>query len=136
MCAVGTGVQTCALPIWCSASCWSSAFVWERWTWCDDADSFANGLYETEAPLGASKGMRDPLASPVVIDPPERKDLQSRGMPIECLKHRRSHRDNWKVGDCTRPEEHTTELQSLMRISYDVFSLKNKNNKNKSNIQS
>src|SRR3546814_20460187 len=62
----------------CSASCWSSAFVWERWTGCDDADSFANGLYETEAPLGASKGMRDPLASPVVIDPPERKDLQSR----------------------------------------------------------
>src|SRR3546814_8690598 len=34
----------------CSASCWSSAFVWERWTGCDDADSFANGLYETEAP--------------------------------------------------------------------------------------
>src|SRR3546814_3735094 len=49
----------------CSASCWSSAFVWERWTGCDDADSFANGLYETEAPLGASKGMRDPLDSPV-----------------------------------------------------------------------
>src|SRR3546814_18497994 len=64
----------------CSASCWSSAFVWERWTGCDDADSFATGLYETEAPLGASKGMRDPLASPVVIDPPERKDLQSRGI--------------------------------------------------------
>src|SRR3546814_19399266 len=68
---------------------------------CDDADSFANGLYETEAPLGASKGMRDPLASPVVIDPLERKDLQSRGMPIECLRHRRSQRDNWKVGDYT-----------------------------------
>src|SRR3546814_18164894 len=32
----------------CSASCWSSAFVWERWTGCDDADSFANGLYENE----------------------------------------------------------------------------------------
>src|SRR3546814_2442398 len=106
---------------------------------CDDADSFANGLYETEAPLGASKGMRDPLASPVVIDPPERKDLQSRGMPIECLKHRRSHRDNWKVGDCTsvqppsrmrqpcpRSEENTSELQSLMRISYAVFGLKKK----------
>src|SRR3546814_4985057 len=27
-----------------------------------------------------------------------------------------------------RPEEHTSELQSLMRISYAVFSLKKKNN--------
>src|SRR3546814_9152727 len=27
-----------------------------------------------------------------------------------------------------RSEEHTSELQSLMRISYDVFCLKNKNN--------
>src|SRR3546814_9226358 len=28
---------------------------------------------------------------------------------------------------CTRSEEHTSELQSLMRISYAVFCLKNKN---------
>src|SRR3546814_8785638 len=31
----------------------------------------------------------------------------------------------------TRSEEHTTELQSLMRISYAVFCLKKKNNKQK-----
>src|SRR3546814_10292187 len=31
----------------------------------------------------------------------------------------------------TRSEEHTSELQSLMRISYAVFCLKNKNNDNK-----
>src|SRR3546814_6038604 len=30
-----------------------------------------------------------------------------------------------------RSEEHTSELQSLMRISYAVFCLKNKKNKNK-----
>src|SRR3546814_5529325 len=30
-----------------------------------------------------------------------------------------------------RSEEHTSELQSLMRISYAVFCLKKKNNKNK-----
>src|SRR3546814_6188135 len=29
---------------------------------------------------------------------------------------------------CTRSEEHTSELQSLMRISYAVFCLKTKNN--------
>src|SRR3546814_1288355 len=33
-----------------------------------------------------------------------------------------------------RSEEHTSELQSLMRISYAVFCLKKKNNKPKLNI--
>src|SRR3546814_7116799 len=33
-----------------------------------------------------------------------------------------------------RSEEHTSELQSLMRISYDVFCLKKKNKKNEMNI--
>src|SRR3546814_4657394 len=32
---------------------------------------------------------------------------------------------------CARSEEHTSELQSLMRISYAVFCLKKKNNKNR-----
>src|SRR3546814_5790345 len=32
-----------------------------------------------------------------------------------------------------RSEEHTSELQSLMRISYDVFCLKKKNTKNITN---
>src|SRR3546814_9661743 len=31
-----------------------------------------------------------------------------------------------EVLDCNRSEEHTSELQSLMRISYAVFCLKNK----------
>src|SRR3546814_2753385 len=34
-----------------------------------------------------------------------------------------------KEGDGKRSEEHTSELQSLMRISYAVFCLKKKNNK-------
>src|SRR3546814_4087798 len=33
-------------------------------------------------------------------------------------------------GELTRSEEHTSELQSLMRISYAVFCLKKKKNKN------
>src|SRR3546814_2723514 len=32
------------------------------------------------------------------------------------------------VSQLARPEEHTSELQSLMRISYDVFTLKKNNN--------
>src|SRR3546814_3833455 len=39
---------------------------------------------------------------------------------------------NWPLA--IRSEEHTSELQSLMRISYAVFCLKKKNYKNLSNI--
>src|SRR3546814_4547047 len=35
----------------------------------------------------------------------------------------------WNGDECGRSEEHTSELQSLMRISYAVFCLKNKNTK-------
>src|SRR3546814_5485268 len=35
----------------------------------------------------------------------------------------------------TRSEEHTSELQSLMRISYAVFCLKKKNDHNKDHIK-
>src|SRR3546814_9397168 len=41
-------------------------------------------------------------------------------------RHHRLQRD--------RSEEHTSELQSLMRISYAVFCLKKKNTKNKQTI--
>src|SRR3546814_1806585 len=46
-------------------------------------------------------------------------DLLKQGLPaFEMNRH---------TGE-TRSEEHTSELQSLMRISYAVFCLKNKNN--------
>src|SRR3546814_20236199 len=38
---------------------------------------------------------------------------------------------NFYVGHGNRSEEHTSELQSLMRISYAVFCLKKKKNNNK-----
>src|SRR3546814_7987735 len=41
---------------------------------------------------------------------------------IDC--GRAGARRNWR--DCVRSEEHTSELQSLMRISYAVFCLKKK----------
>src|SRR3546814_2156519 len=40
------------------------------------------------------------------------------------------HIGSGKVGPEIRSEEHTSELQSLMRISYAVFCLKKKTNKN------
>src|SRR3546814_8409602 len=39
----------------------------------------------------------------------------------------------WRRGFGRRSEEHTSELQSLMRISYAVFCLKKKRNKNVKN---
>src|SRR3546814_10293366 len=38
-----------------------------------------------------------------------------------------SARETFDTGDRSRSEEHTSELQSLMRISYAVFCLKKKN---------
>src|SRR3546814_6021416 len=41
-----------------------------------------------------------------------------------------SHHDHIHAGQLRRSEEHTSELQSLMRISYAVFCLKKKNQLN------
>src|SRR3546814_21076555 len=43
------------------------------------------------------------------------------GVPLTVLSY-----SSWQAG--IRSEEHTSELQSLMRISYAVFCLKKKNN--------
>src|SRR3546814_12725441 len=43
------------------------------------------------------------------------------------------HQHAIAVVDENRSEEHTSELQSLMRISYAVFCLKKKTNQNKTN---
>src|SRR3546814_4287051 len=41
-------------------------------------------------------------------------------------QHVRAATAGWNGAACTRSEEHTSELQSLMRISYAVFCLKKK----------
>src|SRR3546814_1873868 len=51
-------------------------------------------------------------------------------------RYRRPHDTREPEDHADRSEEHTSELQSLMRISYAVFCLKKKNNrKNTSNKQ-
>src|SRR3546814_1384296 len=49
------------------------------------------------------------------------------------LRLRRRDADFRRVRRARRSEEHTSELQSLMRISYAVFCLKKKKNSNKNN---
>src|SRR3546814_6746255 len=61
-------------------------------------------------------------------------ELRRRG-DVAAAGHRAAHhhqpRDAPGQRGVERSEEHTSELQSLMRISYAVFCLKNKKNKTK-----
>src|SRR3546814_2140500 len=58
------------------------------------------------------------------------KDLQSAGNAGEFYTPRAVTQFMVDMLDPQRSEEHTSELQSLMRISYAVFCLKKKNNNN------
>src|SRR3546814_6213322 len=100
-CALVTGVQTCALPI-------SSA---EQLTSCS---ACTNGrmLWIGELPQNSHPIVPRRLVGVAVSFTP---NLPT---PRELINVRRS-------------EEHTSELQSLMRISYAVFCLKKKNTKNR-----
>src|SRR3546814_988162 len=73
--------------------------------------TFALSFGKTEISNVAESGISGPPAKPCRI----RKATSS---PRLCDSPHR-----------TRSEEHTSELQSLMRISYAVFCLKKKNNK-------
>src|SRR3546814_5805992 len=62
--------------------------------------------------------------------PPQRTDIAPAGSADVVLTFRNVH--NWIGGGFeqqARSEEHTSELQSLMRISYAVFCLKKKKTK-------
>src|SRR3546814_1862017 len=70
------------------------------------------------------------LAEPPAESPSTMKISVPAGSSAEqsvSLPGRRSLRDEVAVLRLTRSEEHTSELQSLMRISYAVFCLKKKN---------
>src|SRR3546814_6479911 len=61
------------------------------------------------------------------------EELENQGMlRIEKLEAQVEAQaaSRWTVEQKIRSEEHTSELQSLMRISYAVFCLKKKKNKN------
>src|SRR3546814_7902364 len=55
---------------------------------------------------------------------------------LDLYKHGLVYRKESAVNWDPRSEEHTSELQSLMRISYAVFCLNKKNNKEHSRLQS
>src|SRR3546814_5133028 len=63
---------------------------------------------------------------------PERRELLAKLGGLNVIKFATEKEEQWQAiyqhGLTNRSEEHTSELQSLMRISYAVFCLKKKNN--------
>src|SRR3546814_3358722 len=75
---------------------------------------------------------------PGVADRPRDPDLVARPNPASRRRPRRGRFPDrgQPEGARRRSEEHTSELQSLMRISYAVFCLKKKNTPDRSPTQS
>src|SRR3546814_1303147 len=109
-CSLLTGVQTCALPIYSAIG--RTAF---------GLGEFAEARRHLEQALALNEGER--AAGSSETDRPESPVIDlcylswtsfALGEPEQAL------------AQCRRSEEHTSELQSLMRISYAVFCLKKK----------
>src|SRR3546814_5564450 len=95
-CALVTGVQTCALPILVVVA--ASTLVRER-----------SGSDDTTTELAGPTDTTDTTTGEVTTT------SAGTGQPSSML-----------TSPTVRSEEHTSELQSLMRISYAVFCLKKK----------
>src|SRR3546814_7716147 len=104
-CALVTGVQTCALPIY-----WQS--FW-------DLASPARGAREIRALYGEA-------AAAAAADCAAAARADRRENDYRFWTAVLAQLGDDQVATAVRSEEHTSELQSLMRISYAVFCLKKK----------
>src|SRR3546814_8073146 len=99
-CALVTGVQTCALPI----------------SWIDAAPRHGGRCHDHScAEFDQEQGRQTRFRN---APDQERKSI--------FLWNESAHRCRCRIRFGARSEEHTSELQSLMRISYAVFCLKTK----------
>src|SRR3546814_9233955 len=78
-----------------------------------EGDNVTVGLDRVQNAIGARIGLDQPVRAQVLVHP-------------ECIE-----RGSVETGQKHRSDEHTSELQSLMRNSYAVFCLTKKKNKNK-----
>src|SRR3546814_3318169 len=111
-----TGVQTCALPVSFARFCVATAELPPRKA--VPAQRSLLRLFDQEALAGQIELVVRALLEPWISEKPE---PEHRKAISEFLLD--------QVGDprLPRSEEHTSALQSLMRISYAVFCLKKKN---------
>src|SRR3546814_4828477 len=108
-CALVTGVQTCALPI-CALLATREDPLVSEWT-VRSEDARAEFAALEAAAAGPFK---------IVDQTPD----NARWLLLETVPNRPDRYSWWNR---KRSEEHTSELQSQMRISYAVFCLKKKN---------
>src|SRR3546814_1114191 len=80
--------------------------------------------YSHSAPVVTGDG---PLRDRLYLLAQPRFPRHRRTPAMDTFSRRRSDVINAAVGPAVRSEEHTSELQSLMRISYAVFCLKQNN---------
>src|SRR3546814_10083495 len=134
-CALVTGVQTCALPIYSarhghSRTCghFGRGTIFAKaggWTSCyKRRKHMAEGNYGTRHLMEEEmreKGMG--VFENKMAPAPENKSLSSMTKADLIAL---AEKEGTDLTDATRSEEHTSELQSLMRISYAVFCLKKK----------
>src|SRR3546814_6055791 len=129
MCALVTGVQTCALPIYQRDLDFARKYGLEVRRVVAEGDKTGAVFEGDEAYTGPGA-----LVNSGFLD----------GLPVEEAKRAviaRAEGEGWGEGSTVyrlrdwgvsrqryRSEEHTSELQSLMRISYAVFCLKKKKN--------
>src|SRR3546814_7828557 len=108
-CALVTGVQTCALPIFADHAAFAPAEL---------VIEAATEREEIKRAIFASVGAH--LSDTAILA------TNTSSIPITRLAQASPDPARF-IG--VRSEEHTSELQSLMRISYAVFCLKKKNTK-------
>src|SRR3546814_6267182 len=90
----------------------------------DEVEEAREGIAEIEATPAAVADVEDALRLGVQLFPV----VEVRVVPLDRVAHRRVETAFAHLCPlCRRSEEHTSELQSLMRISYAVFCLKKKN---------
>src|SRR3546814_8330280 len=131
ICALVTGVQTCALPISPSIASAISLLVASRWTWPLIPPASAPTITGNNGPSRKNRNAR--------LNRTARKSRRATTQAALASESRESGVDDADMVSLItsppllhprpRSEEHTSELQSLMRISYAVFCLKKKNNK-------
>src|SRR3546814_5511755 len=119
-CALVTGVQTCALPIL------SGRFRYDR---------RSRGIRHRYAAQAGEVGRFDFHRSAAGPCSPARYNQEPRGRQGRDVTDELNRlsalppEEIWALLQHRRSEEHTSELQSLMRISYAVFCLKKKSTK-------
>src|SRR3546814_1557811 len=139
MCSLVTGVHTCALPIFQGVSL-TGADHPIRSNVSVNVDRGTLNVRETDAllaPLDRAATINCIFSAAIVGGRPPcrpRRFAAARPAMIRSRVNARSYWASAPNSENSRSEEHTSELQSLMRSSYAVFCLKKK--KNKKNRQS